>query len=614
MSERAVTLVGSRLIIMQALLFDKPNSELVDLEWKKGEGGLPSSLWETFSAMANTHGGVIEVGVDDNGRTVGLKKPELRRKEFFDTVNNRQKISASLVSDEDVSVEEREGGKILRIRVPRAGRRKRPVYLNNNPMTGTFRRAGEGDYRCSEEEDKRMFSDQNSHESGGDGRALAGFTLGDLDDDSISHFRNRVSSRLPEHPAIQLDTTGMLLKIRAMHRDRDNGQIRVTVAGLLMFGKSESIQDTDAVPSFHLDYREASDVPEDRYKDRVTIDGMWAGNLFQFYRRVVPKLEVEPTLKVPFALDSRGVRRETTPQQEAIREALVNALIHADHRGPGGVVIEKLRDRLDFSNPGTLLVSPEQFFRGGVSECRNPRLQRMFQMLGLGEKAGSGIDVIRRGWRAQAWRTPTLLETARPDRVRLIMPMVSLMPKDVVAGLRHRFGSIFERLSEPEAQAVVTAQVEGFVTNARLCQVTESHPADATKLFQRLVSDGLLAAEGYGRGVTYRVPSNSHPDGPPPIMQDDHARILQDDPARILQVSPIRAQPSASASTKSVENSIIELTRQQFLSAKAIAEHLHRSPTDLRARFIGPMVENGVLKSLYPDKPSHRGQAYMAAE
>ena len=147
---------------------------------------------------------------------------------------------------------------------------------------------------------------------------------------------------------------------------------------------------------------------------------------------------------------------------------MVNALIHADHRGLGGVVIERYADRIELSNPGSLLVSREQLLQGGVSECRNKGLQLMFQLMGGGDKAGSGMDKIRAGWRAQHWRSPRLEETVQPDRVKLVLPMVSLIPPEVEQALQARFGELFTSLDKTAVQAVVTAQVEGTVNNGRL--------------------------------------------------------------------------------------------------------------------------------------------------
>ena len=67
-------------------------------------------------------------------------------------------------------------------------------------------------------------------------------------------------------------------------------------------------------------------------------------------------------------------------------------------------------------NPGTLLVSLEQLLRGGVSECRNPALQKMFFMIGGGEKAGSGYDRIQSGWQSEHWRPPSLTLKIIPTR------------------------------------------------------------------------------------------------------------------------------------------------------------------------------------------------------
>ena len=184
-----------------------------------------------------------------------------------------------------------------------------------------------------------------------------------------------------------------------------------------MFGKDEAIRDHSAIPQYHVDYRERlSDDPEVRWTDRLTGDGTWTANLFQFYQRVLSRLFAD--LKVPFQLRPDMFRKDETIVHEAIREALVNALIHADYRGKGGIVIEKYRDRITLSNPGSLLLPVEQLFQGGISECRNKSLQLMFQQIGGGEKAGSGIDKIRQGWASQKWRLPLIRETTRPDRVQ----------------------------------------------------------------------------------------------------------------------------------------------------------------------------------------------------
>ena len=121
-----------------------------DLEHKSARGGLPGSMWETYSAMANTDGGAIVLGVEKDGTLSGLADPAEMRKRFWDTVNNRGKVSINLLTDADVTQHHVEGKTVLCIRVPRADRRQRPVYVGQNPLTGTYRRNYEGDYHCSE--------------------------------------------------------------------------------------------------------------------------------------------------------------------------------------------------------------------------------------------------------------------------------------------------------------------------------------------------------------------------------------------------------------------------------------------------------------------------------
>ncbi|MCK4304744.1 MAG: ATP-binding protein [Candidatus Eisenbacteria sp.] len=175
--------------------------EELDWEFKCARGGLPLSLWETYSAMANADGGVIVLGVEQHGdefSIAGLPDPARMRKNFWDTINNRGKVSANLLRDDDAVMATVEGQPILAVKVPRALRRERPVYVGQNPIRGTYRRNFEGDYKCSEEEVGRMLADRS--EEPADSRILAGFGLDDLDSDSLQHYRQRFSARVPDHP------------------------------------------------------------------------------------------------------------------------------------------------------------------------------------------------------------------------------------------------------------------------------------------------------------------------------------------------------------------------------------------------------------------------------
>ena len=130
------------------------------IEAKKALGGLPRSIWETYSAFANAQGGVILLGVeeyrDKSLHVVDLPDPEELIRQFWRLVNDPKKASVNLLSPNQVEVETVDGKQIIEITVPRAGRYDRPVYVDGDPVLGTYRRSGEGDYRCPEEEVRRM--------------------------------------------------------------------------------------------------------------------------------------------------------------------------------------------------------------------------------------------------------------------------------------------------------------------------------------------------------------------------------------------------------------------------------------------------------------------------
>ena len=521
-------------------------------------------------------------------------------------------------------------------------------YVGPNPMTGTYRRAEDGDYRCSPDEVRRLLADQSAAEPA-DARVLPGFGLVDLDTESLKQYRNRFSSRTPDHPWLSEDDTGLLLKLGALRRDRASDQVGLTVAGLLMFGSFEALR--EGLPSFHVDYREKlSTDPAVRWTDRITADGTWQPNLFQFYQRVRQRLGAD--IKLPFQLDADLVRRGESPAHEALREALVNAMVHADHNGPGGVVIERYADRIELSNPGSLLVSRAQLLAGGVSECRNKALQLMFLMIGGGEKAGSGMDKIRTGWQSQHWRSPRIEETVQPDRVRLLMPMVSLIPPEVEVELRQRFGAAYGVLDALSVQALVTAAVEGSVSNGRLQEIAGKHPTDITAVLQNLVRLEMLVRQKQRRWASYSLPGDSPQSGTGSAADSapSNANSPHYDTDYPLSApgkagnSPLSSlgSPLSEAAKQTIPNElahlptslwrlalparqrqrlkrpvleglILQLCTQHWLSSRDLGGLLARQPDKLQTRVLTAMVNNGRLVMRHPSVANRPDQAYRAA-
>ena len=132
------------------------------LEAKLAQGGLPESLWETYSAFANTEGGLILLGVeelpDHSLRPAKLPEPEKLIGEFWNILNDKRFVSANILSHDDVFVQEAGGERIVVIRVPRARQDKRPIFIGQDAYSGTYKRSGEGDWRCTKEEVDEMIA------------------------------------------------------------------------------------------------------------------------------------------------------------------------------------------------------------------------------------------------------------------------------------------------------------------------------------------------------------------------------------------------------------------------------------------------------------------------
>ena len=184
----------------------------------------------------------------------------------------------SILVDKNARVETVDGKRIIVIEVPRADRGLRPVFLNQNPYKGTYRRNGEGDYLCTQEAVRAMIRD--SGEKTQDTLVLDNMSLNAFDYESLRHYRNRMKVTRPGHVWEKLEDVEFLHKLGAIGIGEDGG-LHPTAAGLLMFGYENEI--TQAYPNYFLDYQEHYDADR-RFTDRIiSSSGEWSGNVFDFF-------------------------------------------------------------------------------------------------------------------------------------------------------------------------------------------------------------------------------------------------------------------------------------------------------------------------------------------
>ena len=481
--------------------------ERISFECKKAENNIPKSVWETYSSFANTIGGIIVLGITENVKFVGeanhfeitgITNPQKLRKEFFDTLNSN-KVNRNILTDSDVEIIDYEGVPLMCITVPQADYMQRPIYINGNMMNGAFKRNYEGDYHCTEEDVKAMIRDAN--DSGNDGILIEHYNIDDIDSATLNAYRNRFRTANPDHIWNDYDDKDFLLNIGAYIRDRNTRREGLTLAGLLVFGKGLSIR--ERFDNIRMDYLDFTNLEEEsRWSDRLTYDGRWENNLYNFFMRVQSKLISD--IKRPFSL--KGMERnDDSLLHKAIREALTNLIIHADYMLTGVLKVEKYDNRFVFSNPGSLKIPVVDIYEGGHSKARNPHIQAILRMIGFGENIGSGFPTILEACKKENWRRPLLEE--RPDLhlVELTLSMVSLISAECETQLLELYGNDYKEAEKEEQLILATALNEGVIANNTIQLLLDKNPLEAGKLLYALVAKNMLLSTNKGRWTTYSI-------------------------------------------------------------------------------------------------------------
>ena len=488
--------------------------ERINIEYKEAAGDLPKSLWETYSAFANTIGGVIVLGIkehrnryeEDRFEIKGVADADKMLKSFWDTINS-DKVSRNILFDDDVECIDYEGKTLIAIHVPMANYTMRPVYINKNLLSGSFKRNYEGDYHCTDEEVKSMLRDAN--ENGNDGLMLENYDMNDIDLPTLHAYRNHFKISNLDHVFNHLDDKEFLRNMGGMTTDRITRREGLTMAGLMMFGKGLPVR--DRFDNIRMDYIDKTNlIGDSRWSDRLTYDGTWENNLFNFFTRVMPKLTAD--LKRPFKLE--GMERiDDPPVHKAVREAMTNMIIHADLFITGVLKVEKHDNEFLFSNPGSLKLPIEDIMNGGNSKARNPRIQNMLRMIGFGDNIGSGYPTILRAWKDEHWRKPTLLDRTELRQVDLTMPMISLLPESVLNAMKAYYGEEAYHAMTSEEQMILAYVWNGdSISNTELQQLLGLNSIEVGKILHQMVAKQLLNKENKNRWTTYTLLKDGNAD------------------------------------------------------------------------------------------------------
>jgi ATP-dependent DNA helicase RecG len=261
-------------------------------------------------------------------------------------------------------------------------------------------------------------------------------------------------------------------------------------------------------------------------------------------------------------------------------------------------------------------------------------LQRLFGLLQLGEREGSGGPAIRQAWAQQHWSAPNLWEEVALSETHLKLRQVSLLPQESVDSVRAWLGAAFDGLDELGRLALVTAHAERGFNHARLRDLTSAHPRDVTLKLQELVRKGLLVPSGNTRATTYQLAAGSERRSDSSAQFPDVPGSEQSFPGseQSFPGSEQSSEQSSSGSEQSLsgseENSdprgwvakdkqleaVLAFCADDWRTLPDIAVALGRTESTVRTKYLRPLLQQDALERRHPESPRHPHQAYRTAK
>jgi ATP-dependent DNA helicase RecG len=586
--------------------------EWSDLEVKAAQNDVPRDAFETISAFANTAGGHLVFGVQQQGdrfEIVGVLALDKVQNDLLSALRSREKISYQMATTDDVI--ETETGRLLVFYVPEAPRQHKPVYLNGD-IRRSFIRRGAGDQRCNEDDIRRFL-----RAAGGPSYESETIDLdleASIDAATLGRYRQRFRMQHPDHVCNEFDPAHFL-EHWALAATSD-GTLRLTRAAILLFGNGAALRTMMPRPLVDCrwaDYAWDAPAPERRWLDRLVCEE----NLWTCWEMLADRY-AQNAIK-PFAIEMRTMERQERPEDFiSFREAAINLLMHQDFEEttrPGTIAFHP--DRVVFENPGTARANKAELLEPGAKDVRNPIIVSVFRRVGLSEQAGTGIGAIFSDWRRRGRVPPEIVNDVASYSFRL-----SLLAKDLMSERQLLFQArLGARLSDAEANALAILCGQPQVSLPEFRASLGMGSADALAVLGRLETQVLAKRIERPSGACYELVEHIRERWPLSGTTKATPANLVIDQAPTGVESLVSDQANAHGDRgRRIARPIDELTEQQrqLLAAcdtprrqtelMALLGVTHR--TQFRTFHLQPLIDGGLLQPQFPDNPRHPRQRY----
>lgn len=323
---------------------------------------LLETFLENYSAFSNTKGGIIYIGislVEDTIISLMQKKEDLEiiKARVVTALSDSTKVNYNLISNKDFKIVEYDGYYVLVITIYQASYDYKPIYINNNMCTGTFRRKNGQNYTCNKSEIESMIIDSNKKIN--DLKIIESLDLDSLDKNSINEYINLIIKNNSEIIYSNESYLSFLEYLGVIRMDKNN-VYHPTMAGILMFGYANKI--VYEFPEYYLSYKETNKNGE--VTTISTNNFNWSGNIFKFYLNLLSSFKkYNKDLEILYV------------------NCLCYLIVNSDFSHSGGITVSCGNDFIKFSNPGSMLNKLDELDDKTYLVVRNKTIKKMFDLL-----------------------------------------------------------------------------------------------------------------------------------------------------------------------------------------------------------------------------------------
>lgn len=611
--------------------------EQTNIEAKPGSGS-SHSVMETVCAFAN------EPGLDGGYLLLGAVRDEqsLFPQYIVHEVEDPDKLQSDFVTQcasmfnipirPKITIEKINNKNVAVVRVNELSKGQKPLYFKSEGLPqGAYRRIGPTDHRCTEDDMGVFYSDVTTYD-----QAFLDFTsLNDLDETAIDRYRSLRNKINPAAEELTYNDRELLESLGCIAMD---GSQRLTVAGILTFGKSASLR--RIFPMIRVDYIRVQgniwvENPDERF---ATID--MRGPLLLVLFRIVDAIYSD--LPKGFKLEEKELQADSLGLPvKALREAVTNALMHRSYKVNAPTQIIRYDNRLEIINPGFSLKSEDKLGKPG-SESRNPFIAAIFHETNLAETKGSGIRAMRALLKKAKLAPPTFESDRDNNRFTARLLLHHFLNDE---DLKWLMGFKDLDLSDQQKQALIFVREVGAIDNNTYRQISDFDSYKSSTELKFLKSHNLLAQKGKGRGTYYVEGISLNPvvshiktdvtiinteDSPlitggnplnteaknlitrgAPPEQNDYSHEEEDENKIPQRINDLLDNIGKRELNKDkIFNFIIELCTWKPHKLSKIADYLSKGDNHVSREYIKPLLDLEKLNYTIPEMKNHPDQAY----